>query len=204
MPRRLESAADNLLECKKIDSHYIGTLIAGLTYDIIRVTTPGACEPREVSPILTQVAKNYKQLKAFSTTVTEEEEALYEFLEESDILATLVGVTARYAIRRDFVTQMIDAREIFSPWTRTYGTNELIDLADQIIANNNIDVKTADWGDEKYRIMVAGRQDHNTLSTNELKLWRPKADRNLFDNSDTVSTKSKVASAAINQGLLVI
>jgi hypothetical protein len=212
--RRLESAADNLLECKKIDSHYIGTLIAGLTYDIIRVTTPGACEPREVSPILTQVAKNYKQLKAFSTTVTEEEEALYEFLEESDILATLVLVydSLGDAIRRDFVTQMIDAREIFSIPVNTnllrYAIkNELIDLADQIIANvNNIDVKTAlievmekypDNGSKGDRITTL-------LSTNELKY----EDRRLIEtylskSPDTVSTKSKVASAAINQGLLV-
>ena len=42
--------------------------------------------------MLSQLKKNYEQLCQISTSVTDEEEALYEFLEESDIFATLLLV----------------------------------------------------------------------------------------------------------------
>ena len=39
--RRLDSAAKNLVECEKIDSRYVGTLIAKITHEMISVITPG-------------------------------------------------------------------------------------------------------------------------------------------------------------------
>ena len=114
--RRLDSAAKNLIECEKIDSRYVGTLIAKLAYDMIRVITPGACDPRDARSIFTQLKKTYEQLRAISTGVSDDEEALYEFLEESDIFATLILVydALNDTARRDHVAQLLDAGDVFS------------------------------------------------------------------------------------------
>lgn len=82
--RRLDSAAKNLVECEKIDSRYVGTLIAKITHEMISVITPGACSERDVRNLFAQLKKNYELLRGISPTVTEEEEVLYEFLEEPD------------------------------------------------------------------------------------------------------------------------
>ena len=43
--RRMDQANKNLTECEKIDSHYIGTLIARICYRLIAVITPGVTPP---------------------------------------------------------------------------------------------------------------------------------------------------------------
>lgn len=107
--RRLDSAAKNLVECEKIDSRYVGTLIAKITHEMISVITPGACSERDVRNLFAQLKKNYELLRGISPTVTEEEEVLYEFLEEPDIFATLVLVydSLNDSARRDYVLQML-------------------------------------------------------------------------------------------------
>lgn len=126
--RRLDSAAKNLLECEKIDSRYVGTLIAKLAYEMITVITPGACEEREVRNIFSQLKRNYEALRSISTSVSDEEDALYEFLEEADIFATLVLVydSLNDTTRRDFVLQMLDAKQVYLPHSAGYGTYSLI------------------------------------------------------------------------------
>ena len=78
--RRLDSASKNLIECEKIDSRYVGTIIAKLAYDMIRVITPGACDPRDAKSIFTQLKKTYEQLKSTGSSVSDDEEALYELI----------------------------------------------------------------------------------------------------------------------------
>lgn len=114
--RRLDSAAKNLVECEKIDSRYVGTLIAKITHEMISVITPGACSERDVRNLFAQLKKNYELLRGISPTVTEEEEVLYEFLEEPDIFATLVLVydSLNDSARRDYVLQMLDAKQVYS------------------------------------------------------------------------------------------
>ena len=114
--RRLDSAQKNLLECEKIDSRYIGTLIAKIAYEMVSVITPGACDANQARNIFSQLKRDYEQLREISTTVTDEEEALYDFLEESDIFATLLLVydSLGDGDRRDFVAQLIDPEEIYS------------------------------------------------------------------------------------------
>lgn len=90
--RRLDSAFKNLIECEKIDSRYVGTVIAKLAYDVTRVITPGACDQKDVKSIFAQLRKTYEQLKSTGATISDDEEALYEFLEEPDIFATLILV----------------------------------------------------------------------------------------------------------------
>ena len=212
--RRLDSAAKNLIECEKIDSRYVGTIIARLTYDMIRVTTPGACDPRDVKAVFSQLKKSYDQLRALGVNVTDEEEALYEFLEESDIFATLLLVydSLNDVPRREFVEQMLIAREVYSKPANnnllSYAIkNGKIDLADQIIENiDNLDPKTA------LNEVLAKYPDGNAkgsridllLSTGVIQHEDRKLVENyLRDSSDHAATKSRVAIAAIRQGLSV-
>lgn len=149
--RRLDSAFKNLIECEKIDSRYVGTVIAKLAYDVTRVITPGACDQKDVKSIFAQLRKTYEQLKSTGATISDDEEALYEFLEEPDIFATLILVydSLNDIARRDFVAQMLDAKEVYSKYANNNLLsfaikNEKIDLADQVISNSdNIDVRAA-------------------------------------------------------------
>ena len=149
--RRLDSAAKNLVECEKIDSRYVGTLIAKIAHEMISVITPGACSERDVRNLFAQLKKNYELLQGISKTVTDEEEALYEFLEEPDIFATLVLVydSLNDSVRRDYVLQMLDAKQIYSKDANgnllTYALkNSKHDLADDVLRNtNNINVSMA-------------------------------------------------------------
>lgn len=125
--RRLDSAFKNLIECEKIDSRYVGTVIAKLAYDVTRVITPGACDQKDVKSIFAQLRKTYEQLKSTGATISDDEEALYEFLEEPDIFATLILVydSLNDIARRDFVAQMLDAKEVYSK----YANNNLLSFA---------------------------------------------------------------------------
>ena len=59
---------------------------------MISVITPGACSERDVRNLFAQLKKNYELLRGISPTVTEEEEVLYEFLEEPDIFADTLAM----------------------------------------------------------------------------------------------------------------
>ena len=208
--RRLDSAGKNLIECEKIDSRYVGTLIAKLSYDMIRVITPGACDPRDAKSIFTQLKKSYEQLKAIGTTVTDDEEALYEFLEESDIFATLVLVydSLGDTARRDTVAQMLDAREVFSKPANgsllSYAIkNGKLELADQILSNvDNIDPKAAlNEVLSKYPDGAAkGERIAALLSAGAVKYEdRSLVETYLGESSNSVQTKSRAAIAALGQ-----
>ncbi len=146
--RRLDSAAKNLLECEKIDSRYVGTLIAKLAYAMIVVTTPGSCDERTARNYFSQLKKNYDALRSISTTISDEEDALYEFLEEADIFATLILVfdTLNDATRRDFLLQMLDAKQVYSNAANgnllSYALkNSKMDLVDEVLRNtDNLDI----------------------------------------------------------------
>lgn len=212
--RRLDSASKNLIECEKIDSRYVGTIIAKLSYDMIRVITPGACDPRDAKSIFTQLKRTYEQLKAAGSGISDDEEALYEFLEESDIFATLILVydSLNDVTRRDFVSQMLNAKDVYSKPANNNLLSYAIKsgntaLADQVIANSdNIDPKTAlseilaryPDGDAK------GDRIADLLATGEIKYEdRKLIESYLADTRDSVKTKSKASIAALNHGLSI-
>lgn len=149
--RRLDSALRNIIECEKIDSKYVGTLIAKISYEMIAMTTPNFCSENEAKNLLSQLKKNYEQLKEMGESITEEEEMLYECLEEDDIYATLMLVfdSLNDKKRRDFIRALLEPKEIYS---KTVNNNLLsfaiknndYTLADSIVSNtSNLDVKLA-------------------------------------------------------------
>lgn len=212
--RRLDSAEKNLIECEKIDSRYVGTLIAKIAYEMIKVTTPGACDERDIRSVFTQLKKNYDQLRNISTTITDDEEVLYEFLGESDIFATLILVydSLNDMARRDYVAQLLEAGEVYSKPANTnlltYALkNSKLELADSVISNtNNIDVKTA-LGEVLSRYPDGASKAENIaklFSTGVIK-YEDKAliEDYLYETQDSAQTKGKAVISAIVSGIQV-
>ena len=210
--RRLDSAYRNLLECEKIDSRYVGTIIAKLAYDIIRVSTPGACEQRDLKAAFMQIKKGYEQLKETGTGVSEDEEALYEFLEEQDIFATLILVydSLNDRTRRDFLVQQLEPKEVLSKPANnnllTYAIkNSNIILADSVLANtDNLDPKTA-LLDVLFKYPdgeAKGDWIATILATGVIKYEdRKLIEKYLIDTADGVRTRGKACVAAMGNGL---
>lgn len=210
--RRLDSAAKNLVECEKIDSRYVGTLIAKITHEMISVITPGACSERDVRNLFAQLKKNYELLRGISPTVTEEEEVLYEFLEEPDIFATLVLVydSLNDSARRDYVLQMLDAKQVYSKDANgnllTYALkNGRQDLADDVLSNtNNINVSMAlsevlqkyPDGDKK-REHIADLIKTHALAHEDCAV----IEKYLTSPCDSIDTKATVINAAVANGM---
>lgn len=210
--RRLDSAARNLVECEKIDARYVGTLIAKIAYEMISISTPGACSEREVRNLFAQLKKNYEILQGISTIVTDEEEALYEFLEEGDIFATLLLVydSLNDTPRRDHVLRLLDAKQIYSKDVNdnllTYALkNGKLDLADDILKNtDNINVSLAlletlqKYPDGKMKEeRIAGLIKTNALHQED----RAAIEKYLAASEDSIGTKAAVIEAAVANGI---
>ena len=109
------------------------------------------CTERDKCNLNEQITKHYSQLLAISKTASDEEMALYDFLKEPDIYATLYLVynSLKDYSRRDYILTMLDARQITSIDTNinllTYALkNQMLNLADDILDNtNNLLVNTA-------------------------------------------------------------
>jgi len=210
--RRLDSAAKNLLECEKIDSRYVGTLIAKIAYEMITVITPGACDDREVRSYFSQLKRNYEALCAISTTISDEEDALYEFLEEADIFATLILVydSLNDTVRRDYALQMLDAKQVYSNAANgnllSYALkNTKLDLVDDVLRNtDNLDIRFAlaevfqkyPDGEQKAqhisRLIGTQSLGHNDGAVIE---------KYLSSSKDTIGTKSATIESAVLAGV---
>ncbi|MDE6579683.1 MAG: hypothetical protein K2K41_04035, partial [Ruminiclostridium sp.] len=212
--RRLDSASRNVTECEKIDSRYVGTLIAKISLEMITVITPGACSANDAKNLFSQLKRDYEQLKNISETVTDEEEALYEFLEESDIYAALILVfdSLNDRARRDHVEPLLDAEKVYSKEANgnllSYAVkNGKLDMADGIISNtNNIDPKTA-LSEILMKYPDGERKSSNVsklFSTGDLKYEdKPVVEKYLSEVSDSVKTKASITVSALDSGMKI-
>ena len=118
--RRMDQANQNLTECEKIDSRYIGTLIARICYRLIAVITPEACRAEEARSMYQRLKDDYAALGERGDGIEEDEEALYEFLgagdSASDAFATLILVfdTLGDTRRTDYLFQLLEPEKIYS------------------------------------------------------------------------------------------
>lgn len=146
---RMSSAQNNLVECEKIDSKYVGTITAEMAYEM-NMIIHGNINSAEQKNMLAQLKKNYLALKIISEIPTEEEIALYEFLDSSEAVGVLIllfdsiGATARRDALFDFFTPSdIYSRSLNSNLVNYSIKNEKYDIFDAIIRNtDNIDVKS--------------------------------------------------------------
>lgn len=143
--RRMDQAQKNLTECEKIDSGYIGTLLARICFRLIAFITPGACPAEEAAGLSQRLKNDYAALKARGA-VEEDEEALYEFLADADsaadIFATMVLVfdSLGDTCRTEYAMKLLEPEKVYSkPCNRdllTYSLKHgLLDTARAIAAN---------------------------------------------------------------------
>lgn len=149
---RLDAARNNLAECEKMASRYIGTAIARLCVQMFTLTTPGACPPGNEKRLIAQLKKGYEDFCRMGEGITAEEEGLYESFENSaDVFGTLVLVfdSLGDTVHRDFAENLMRAEEIYSvsvndSLLRYAMKNGKKDLTDRILQNtDNLTCKTA-------------------------------------------------------------
>ena len=152
---RMETAAKNLVECQKISSDYVGTLIAEICLKVFTLITPGACQQSEVKGIFGQVKRLYMKLETMADDgISAEEEALYEvFDENNDAFGVLVLVydTLQAQVHLQFVLDLFDASYVYSKSLNANLLNYALkngnsEMADKIFANSdNINCREAFW-----------------------------------------------------------
>lgn len=198
---RMDSAKKNLVECEKIGSDYIGTLIAGLCQKVFTLITPGACPAGEMKSLFGQVKRQYERLKAIDEGISAEEEALYEAFEGSgDAFGVLLLVfdTLGAKAHLDFVSEFFDASTVYSVSLNAkllnYAfKNQKTEMMDQIFANSdNINCRDAlflllpSYGDcEKKQKAIGDLISKAQLQQDDYK----KINEYLINTKDSIETK---------------
>lgn len=114
---RLDSAQKNLIECEKISSSYVGTLIARISLQMFQLITPGACAEGASKSLMGQLKRNYEALRQIDPGISAEEEALYEMFEGSDDafgVLLLVFDSLGDSVHKEFVEKLLDAGRVYS------------------------------------------------------------------------------------------
>lgn len=208
--RRLDSAAQCLIECERQDPRYVGTLIARITYQMISITTPGACDDRTARNHYDRMKKNYQQLRGNGVMRAEERE-LYDSFEDADVYGVLMLVydSLKDTARRDHMLGLLDAGAIYSCPTNNsllaYALkNSMLALADKVLENvNNLDTRFAlnevlakypdgiDKTKHIARLMKSGSKVHASSADLE---------RYLSSTGDSLGSKVETVVHAIDSG----
>lgn len=148
--RKLESAENNLTECEKIDSKYIGTIIANIACLIIKASTPGETNQQELKNIISKIKRYNDILQKDFSIITDDEEVMYEFFDDSNIYATLLLTFDSISDknRSEHMEKYIKLGEIDSTETNksllNYSLNNgKLKMIDEVIKNGNMDRKFA-------------------------------------------------------------
>lgn len=149
---RLDSALKNLVECQKISSDYVGTIIAEISYKVYTLITPGACQQGEIKGIYGQLKRLYQRLQDIDAEISTEEEGLYEAFDgNNDAFGVLLLVfdTLAASSHVSFVTQFLDASAVYSRDLNSkllnYGfKNNDLELINKVFSNaDNINCREA-------------------------------------------------------------
>lgn len=158
---RLDSAEKNLVECEKIASNYVGTVIARMSLLMFRMITPGACPEGAVKSLIAQLKRSYETLQEIDSGISAEEEALYEaFTGADDAFGVLLLVfdSLGDTVHCSFVENMINPAGVYSVSLNEnllhYSMKNAKDTLTENILDNveNIDCKKAlFWVIKDYR-----------------------------------------------------
>lgn len=148
--QRFNEAKNNLVECEKIDSRYVGTTIARLCY-LLNAAMYHAGSGQEKRNMFSQIKKYYAALCAEGSKPSEEEQILYEFLDSSEAIGVLILVydTLGAAERLETIYPLFRPDEVYSlhlnaNLLRFMLAHQKYDIADKIVGNyDNIDKKSA-------------------------------------------------------------
>lgn len=207
---RLDSAQKNLIECEKISSEYVGTLIAQICLKVFTLITPGACQQSEMRGIFGQVKRLYTKLDENGAVISAEEEALYEAFDgNSDALGVLVLVydTLQAKTHLDFVLEIFDAGTVYSKSLNANLLNYALkngkkDIVDSIFANSdNINCRDAlfilldtyEDSDQKQQYMqnLIKKADFRTADYKKVEEY-------IVNSNDTAETKAYLYIKAVD------
>lgn len=149
---RLDAAQKNVIECEKIASSYVGTIIAQLCMKMAQLLTPGYCQDSELKSVYNQVKRLKEKLYEMDSNISADEQALYESFEENAdafgvLLLTFDSLKAE--VHLDFVNNFFDASKVYSRELNAkllkYALkNNRSEMVDKIFANSdNIDCRSA-------------------------------------------------------------
>jgi len=206
---RMDSAQKNLVECEKIDSRYVGTLIASIAYEM-NMIIHGNISQNEQRNMFALLKKNYMALNSMGELPTDEEIALYEFFESSEIIGLLILVydSLNATKRRDFIYQYFNASEIYSLELNTdlinYSLkNQNFEVFDKIVKNvDNINTSAVlklilekyPDGEQKRINAVMLAEIEGSLSEDDKKM----AEDYLENSADSTETKCSIAKVLCN------
>lgn len=209
--RRMEQADRNLSECQKINARYSGTLIAGICCRMIAAVSGITLAGQDPRALLGQIRRDYMQLTEESKDLSDDETALYEFLDSSDAWAVLAMVfdTLGDGQRREYLLTLTEPKQVFSKETnksllRFAVKNQRLELAEQVLANQD-NVDTADAlktilehcpdGEPKARMGL------QLLSGGALKPGEEEVLEQYLGGADSVQTKAALTYGALRSGL---
>ena len=211
---RLDAARNNLIECEKIDSKYVGTVIANIAFHLNSVIY-GKLNPSDQKNSMAQLKKYYMQLRDLGEDPTEEELALYEFFDSSEAAGVLILAydSLGAAKRRDALFDFFAPAEVYSQPLNSALLNfslksGRLEVFDAVMANTaNINVPSVS------RIVMDKYPDGEQKCVNLAKLLesgelKAEEDQQAFtaylDNSpDSPATKYAVASACLDASMKI-
>lgn len=143
---RFDSAKKNIVECEKIDSKYIGTIIAKVCYYVNALQFESNSES-EKRNLFAQLKKHYLLLSQNSNQLSEEEKILYEFFDSAEVFGALILAydTLGDEVRRNFLYDKFKPQDVYSTelnlnLLRFMINNNQLEIADKIVDNtDNID-----------------------------------------------------------------
>lgn len=204
--KRMSSAQNNLVECKKIDSGYVGTIIAEIAYEMNMIVN-GGISKSEQQNYFSMIKKNYSSLMSKGDSPTEEEIALYDFFDSSEVVGVLILVfdtlnakTRKETLLKYFNADGVYSRSLNSNLISFSVKNGMFDMFLQILHNaDNIDKKAVmktllnrlpDNEDKAENASFLIERDEE-LSEDDIKVF----ENYICNFSDSAETKCRIAVA---------
>ena len=205
--QRFQEAKNNLVESEKIDSRYVGTIIAKICYYLNAALFDNISQ-QEQRNMFAQVKKFYSELVALGESPTEEEIALYEFLESAEAYGTLILAYDTLNCRQ----RIEPLYEYFKPdevYSLTLNSNLLkymvnhqkYEIADKIVSNyDNLEKRSAlefllgSYPDGEQKTVNC-----NLLISQDVLTFDERGiiESYLDNSADSVNTKYSIACAAL-------
>lgn len=202
--KRMDNARNNLVECKKIDSSYVGTVIADIAYEMNMIVN-GGISKSEQQNYFSMLKKNYSLLRSRGDAPDDEELSLYDFFDSSEVVGVLILVfdSLNASARKEILLKNFNANEVYSRSLNSNLINFAIkngnfDMFNQIIRNSdNIDVKAV------LKTLLSKSPDDEKKAENavfliEKDLEISEEDKKIFekymnDSVDSAETKCRIA-----------
>lgn len=206
--KRFNDAKANLVECEKIDSRYVGTIIAKICYFINAASFSADITQQEKQNMIAQAKKYYTLLVKDGSDVGDEEVSLYEFLDSAEAYGVLILIfdTLNLDKKAEFVYQFFNPDEIYSMdlnsnLLRFMLKKEKYEIADKIVSNyDNLEKRSAiqlllsSYPDGEKKIENCSLLiSQNVFNSEDARI----IEKYLKETSDSIKTKSEIAYQAL-------